>query len=80
MANKNTKLDIPKRIIYFSIGLIGASMLLVFSFQWDLLPFRFTFLTYDITAYMLASILVMTGVFASSLIKTGLTGKKQIDV
>jgi len=76
---KSTKLNLPKRILYFVSGLVLASALLLFSFQWNLLPFQITALGNDITPYALAFIIVMIGVFASSLIKSGLKGNRELD-
>lgn len=78
MVKKKT-IDLRKRILIFLIGISIASVLLIFSFQWELLPFSFTALGYDVTPYALSSILVLLGVFASSLIKSGITGKQQFD-
>ena len=76
---KNTKMGLGKRIFLFSFGIVLASTLLIFSFQWQLLPFTITALGYDITPYALAGILVLTGVFASTLIKSGIRGKAELD-
>lgn len=79
-TKKSSKLDLSKRIIYFVSGMIIASTLLVFSFQWDLLPFEITGFGINITPYALAFFIVLIGVFASTLIKSGLRGKRELDV
>lgn len=77
---KRTHLNIPKRIIYFSFGIFIASVLLMYSFQWNLLPFQITAMGIDITPYALSFFLVLIGVYASSLIKSGLKGNRELDV
>ncbi len=78
MANK-TILGLPTRIIFFILGIIIASIILVYSFQWDLLPFTVVWFGFDVTPYALASFIVLLGILASTLIKSGITGKKKID-
>lgn len=79
MAKQKSKLSPGRRVLYFTIGIILGSGLIVFSFQWNLLPFTITALGQDITAYALAGILVMVSVFAGTLIKSGLLGEVILD-
>lgn len=75
---KSIKINI--RIFYFLIGMIILSILLIFSFQWQLLPFKLVLFGNDITMYALPPILILISIFGSSLLKTSLTGKKGIDI
>lgn len=79
-STKSRKLKTSTRIFYFVVGISIASILLVFSFQWDLLPFQITIYGKVITSYFLASIIVLIGIFASTMIKSSITGKKEVDI
>lgn len=74
------KMGLNRRIFYFLIGSIMASILLIFGFNWELLPFRITGLGYDITPFALSFIFVLIGIFASTLMKSGLIGKSELDM
>ena len=79
MTKQKARLTLGRRILYFTIGLVVASGLLVFSFQWNLLPFTITALGQDVTSYALAGILVIISIFAGTLIKSGLLGEVILD-
>lgn len=77
---KKSEISIFQRFSYFSIGLFIAMGIMIYSFKWEMLPFEFTFGGVNITPYALSGIIVIFGIFASSLIKSGLKGKKELDV
>lgn len=73
------ELELSTRVIYLFVGLITASLLIVFSFRWEALPIRFTITGVDVTSYVVAPIIVLVGVLASTLTKSAFTGKYEID-
>lgn len=73
------KESIEKRILYFIIGMAILVFLAVYSFNLMDLP-RITFIGIDITVYAFPPILILFGIYGSSLVKSAFTGKKEIDV
>jgi len=79
MSKKKKQLSMSKRILYFVIGIGIASSLMVFSFQWNLLPLTLTAAGIDVTPYALSAIIVLASVFAGSLIKSAVLGQAEMD-
>lgn len=76
MKKKNIKeLSIPARILYFIIGLSILTTLMIYSIQWELLPFTITFFSKNITQYVLPAIFVFIGIIASALLMASFDGK-----
>lgn len=75
MKQKNKELGITTRILYFIIGLIILTALMVYSIQWNNLPFAITFLENNITSYVLPAIFVLIGIIASALLLSAFDGK-----
>ena len=73
------KISISKRSIYFIIGMVILTFLMIFSFQWDELPFSFVAFGKDVTKYTLPPFLILLGAMGTSLLKSGITGKEQFD-
>ena len=64
----------------FVFGMALAIGLIIYSVNWDDLPVQFTLVGGRvITVYVMASILVMTGIMATTLIKSGIYGKWKLD-
>ncbi len=79
MSKQKRKITPARRITYFLVGMFIASAILVFSFQWNLLPFTITALGQNVTSFALASLLVLLSVFAGTLIKSGILGEVIMD-
>lgn len=77
-SSKN-ELKALTRIVYFIIGLALLSALLLYSVQWDALPFRVYNLGSDITPYALASLLVLLSILGGTLVKSALYGRFELD-
>lgn len=76
MTNKNTKqLSLTARILNFIIGLVILTVLMIYSIQWDNLPFAITFFEQNVTSYVLPAVFVLTGVIASALLLSSFDGK-----
>ena len=67
------------RVVYFIVGLALLTLLLLYSIQWELLPFRVMNFGQDITPYALASGLVLTSIFGGTLIKSAIYGEWNLD-
>lgn len=81
MAKKyvKKKLNPALRLFYLISGVFIASALLIFSFRWEDLPFRFTLAGMDITPYAMAPLIVLVGILASTLTKSAFMGKYEAD-
>lgn len=75
----NKKLTFGQRFLYLLLGFVISMILLVYSFNWEKLPFSFAFMGNDITPYVLAFLIVVLGLLASTLIKSGFKGKREFD-
>lgn len=73
------KLDPIKRIIYLGLGLAGLVVLLMYSFNFEKLPFQITIFNQDITTIILAVAMVVLGIIFSTLFKSGAKGKLELD-
>jgi hypothetical protein len=78
---KSDKKQLPAitRIIYFVLGLIIASALIVYAVSWNNLPFTMSMIGVSINQWVIAGIMVLIGIFASTLIKSALLGKTRLD-
>lgn len=74
-----TPLTPPKRLLIFSVGMLIAIILLVYSVNWDELPIQFVAVGQNVTIWVTAGLLVMTSIFTSTFIKTGIYGKWKWD-
>ena len=73
------KLGPIKRIIYLILGLAGLVTLLMYSFNFEKLPFQITIFSQDITTIILAVAMVILGIIFSTLLKSGAKGKFELD-
>ena len=81
MANKKSykEIGIFSRIGLFLIGLSIAVFLFIFSFDYETLPFQINAVGYNITTFAFATFVIITGIIAGTLIKSGVLGKYRLD-
>ena len=72
---KQKPLSIPVRIIYFIIGLSILTVLMVYSIQWENLPFGIFFFSYNVTSIVFPAIFVLVSIIAGGMIMAGFDGK-----
>lgn len=76
-----SKISMSKRQLYFVLGMLITTTIVVFSFQWDIITPTFLGVSNPIlTKYVVAFIIVLIGAFGSSLVKTAITGKGEVDL
>jgi len=75
MAKNIKKLSIPIRILYFIIGLTVLTTLMIYSVQWNNLPFGIFFLSINITSYVFPAIFVLVSIIAGALLMSSFDGK-----
>lgn len=76
MKKQNIKqLSIPTRILFFCIGLIVLTLIMVYSIQWNNLPFAITFFENNITSYILPVVFVLISIIAGALLMASFDGK-----
>ena len=67
------------RILYFVIGIIMASALIVYAVSWNNLPVTLSLIGVEINQWVVAGFMVLIGILASSLIKSAILGKTRLD-
>lgn len=75
VKRKQTELSLSVRILYFVIGLTILTALMIYSIQWDNLPFGIFFFSYNITSYVLPAIFVLVSIIAGALLMSSFDGK-----
>ena len=61
------------------MGLAIAVFLFIFTFDYETMPFKITTIGYDTTTIAFASFVILTGIIAGTLIKSGVLGKYRLD-
>lgn len=72
---KTKPLSIPIRILYFIIGLTILTVLMVYSIQWENLPFGIFFFSYNVTSIVFPAIFVLVSIIAGALLMSSFDGK-----
>lgn len=67
------------RIVIFIIGMTLAVFLLLYSFVWAEFPIQVTALGYNVTNIFMACMIVLLGIVAGTLIKSGVLGVWRLD-
>ena len=76
---RRVKLSSPMRVLAFIVGMTLAIGLLVYSIRWEDLPIQINMAGQDVTVYALAGFLVLIGIMAHTMIKSGLLGEMRLD-
>ena len=67
------------RILLFVVGMALAVFLMLWVVNWNDLPFQFVVSGQVVTPYFMASLVVIAGILATTLIKSGILGKWKLD-
>ena len=78
MAKKQIDLAVSQRTIYFIIGMVILSFLMIYSIKWELLP-QITLTGMNITKYVYPPFLILFGALGSSFLTSAIIGYKRID-
>ena len=79
MYDKPKPLSKFKRILYFTTGLVIASALIVYGISWTNPPFELMIIGLTLNEWITAAFVVILGLLAGSLIKSGILGKTRLD-
>jgi len=67
------------RTIYFIVGSVLATALVLFSFRWEDIGIGFEFVGTNINVVVFAFATVLVSIFAGTLLKSALLGQKRLD-
>lgn len=77
---KSRKIDsVFQRIVITGIGLTIAVFILLYSFRFTDFPVQVTMIGQNVTAIFMGVIIVLSGIVAGTLIKSGILGKWKLD-
>lgn len=68
------------RIFSGIVGFVILIFLFVYSFRWESIGIEFSAFGYDISNYAWATLLILSGILASTLFKSALIGKWRVDI
>ena len=72
-------MSVLTRIVYFTIGIITASAIIIYGVSWLNPPMDFTAIGTTLNDWITAGLLVMLSLFSGTLIKSAILGRQRLD-
>ena len=79
IPNSDKKLSFPIRLLYFIVGMVLATAIIIYGVTWANPIFDLSVVGVSVNTWITAAFIVLIGIFAGTLIKSAILGKNRLD-